>query len=409
MKKIILLTKQYPYADREQFLDAELKVFSKYGYRVEIVSLFVDHVLEGVCRKLPENTYQSLTIDTSKQARFSLLDLVNVFFSKVFYQEIKDLRKADNLSKYTFLRALKFWIKVNYIKRKIEKKYIDELKSEEKPIFYSYWLEEGASAVTLLKQKYGCKAVSRVHGYDLYLERHFLNYLPFQKWMISNLAKVYSVSQKGKNYLVERYGNEKIISVSRLGTEDYGVVSVSEDCFKILSCSNLIPLKRVEIIAEAMNMLDDDTIQWFHIGDGPSMRHVEEVLDKSSKTKCELLGRMSHDEIFEFYKEQNINLFVNVSSTEGVPVSIMEAMSFGIPIIATNVGGTSEIVMNNVNGFILTENLTAVNLVDAIKRYRNLSVDDKTTMQKKSRVMWEQICFSERNYREFYKELVGDK
>ena len=44
-----------------------------------------------------------------------------------------------------------------------------------------------------------------------------------------------------------------------------------------------------------------------------------------------------------------VDLFLTVSANEGIPVSIMEAQSFGIPVIATDVGGISEIV-NNVNG-----------------------------------------------------------
>ena len=44
----------------------------------------------------------------------------------------------------------------------------------------------------------------------------------------------------------------------------------------------------------------------------------------------------------DVYKRQAqpYHVFLNVSSSEGVPVSIIEAMSFGIPCIATNVGGT---------------------------------------------------------------------
>ena len=54
---------------------------------------------------------------------------------------------------------------------------------------------------------------------------------------------------------------------------------------------------------------------------------------------------MSIEEIFEFYKETPIDLFISLSEAEGVPVSMMEAISFGIPILSTDVGGCREIVM----------------------------------------------------------------
>lgn len=65
---------------------------------------------------------------------------------------------------------------------------------------------------------------------------------------------------------------------------------------------------------------------------------------------------LSHDQVMNYYKEHHFDVFINMSTNEGVPVSIMEAASFGIPIIATNVGGTSEIVQPSV-GMLLSSNL----------------------------------------------------
>ena len=61
-------------------------------------------------------------------------------------------------------------------------------------------------------------------------------------------------------------------------------------------------------------------------------------------------------------------MFINVSSTEGIPVSIMEAMSFGIPVIATAVGGTPEIV-NNENGYLLSKDPSAKELAEVIQNF----------------------------------------
>ena len=51
-------------------------------------------------------------------------------------------------------------------------------------------------------------------------------------------------------------------------------------------------------------------------------------------------------------------MFVNVSESEGIPVSIMEALAAGVPVLATDVGGTSELVGEN-NGILLPPNPTA--------------------------------------------------
>ena len=74
-----------------------------------------------------------------------------------------------------------------------------------------------------------------------------------------------------------------------------------------------------------------------------------------------------------------MDYFINLSDSEGIPVSIMEAMSVGIPIIARDVGGNREIVTNN-NGCLLEGdeiNLTIyeyiLNREVQIKRYKESS------------------------------------
>ena len=78
--------------------------------------------------------------------------------------------------------------------------------------------------------------------------------------------------------------------------------------------------------------------------------------NKNKKLKIKLAGKISNSQLLEIYKNIPFDIFINVSENEGVPVSIMEAMSFGMIIIATAVGGTSEIVHNGKNGYLLPQN-----------------------------------------------------
>jgi colanic acid/amylovoran biosynthesis glycosyltransferase len=64
------------------------------------------------------------------------------------------------------------------------------------------------------------------------------------------------------------------------------------------------------------------------------------------------MGNVENSKILDFYSENYVDLFINFSEFEGVPVSIMEAQSAGIPVLATKVGGTSEIVSSD-NGFLV--------------------------------------------------------
>ena len=56
----------------------------------------------------------------------------------------------------------------------------------------------------------------------------------------------------------------------------------------------------------------------------------------------------------------------------------MEAMSCGIPVIATNVGGSSEIV-NTDNGYLLSSNPLSIEVAESISTYYHLNLEEKTT------------------------------
>jgi len=87
-------------------------------------------------------------------------------------------------------------------------------------------------------------------------------------------------------------------------------------------------------------------------GDGPHMGKLKEMLD-SSNVKNIVLKGFVHD-VDQFLEE--LDVFVLPSKFESFPLSILEAMSVGLPIIATDSGGVSEMVKTNYNGFLIKYN-----------------------------------------------------
>jgi len=53
---------------------------------------------------------------------------------------------------------------------------------------------------------------------------------------------------------------------------------------------------------------------------------------------------MPREQVLDFYTRNEVSFFINLSSSEGMPFAMMEAMSFGVPVIATAVGGVPEAV-----------------------------------------------------------------
>ena len=116
------------------------------------------------------------------------------------------------------------------------------------------------------------------------------------------------------------------------------------------------------------------------------------------------MGRMTSDEVYDLYKTQGVMYFCNISTTEGLPVSIMEAFSFGIPAIATNVGGTNELVNDN-NGTLISSDLTADQLAEIL--VANINISEKRYAEKRinARNTWEKLCSAEKNYTEFLDRI----
>ncbi|MEM0449104.1 MAG: glycosyltransferase, partial [Methanomassiliicoccales archaeon] len=89
----------------------------------------------------------------------------------------------------------------------------------------------------------------------------------------------------------------------------------------------------------------------------------------------------------------------NTSLSEGIPVSIMEAHSFGIPAIAPNVGGISEIV-NNENGVLMNSNPSATEIAEAIIKI--IEDNNKNSIMRANAYKnWKKNFDSAINYKQF--------
>ena len=94
-----------------------------------------------------------------------------------------------------------------------------------------------------------------MHGSDLYFYANKANYLPFRHLIANNCNMIYAISEDGKKYAVKKWRvDPKKITVSSLGTLNEKKVKLDENKspFHIVSCSNIVPIKRVDLIVEAL-------------------------------------------------------------------------------------------------------------------------------------------------------------
>ena len=98
-------------------------------------------------------------------------------------------------------------------------------------------------------------------------------------------------------------------------------------------------------------MIDDFKIKFVIVGPYEDKEKFFKEVDRLKvRDKCEFVGEVIGKERFKYFA--SADLFVLPSYSEGLPVAIIEAMSFGLPIISTRVGAIPEVVKPE-NGILL--------------------------------------------------------
>jgi len=281
-------------------------------------------------------------------------------------------------------------------------------------IFYSYWFDHTATGLAMSKRELpAAKVVSRAHGYDVYEEYYYPYYWPCRRETLDVLDRLFFASEAGKQYFCERYPEYlPKFETSHLGIEDAGFATkLSMDgVFRIVSCAHIVPVKRLDLlldgIAAAARLRPEQKLEWIHFGDGAERKSLNQRMTRSfpSNAHGEFLGTVPNHEIMQYYKAHPVDVLVNVSSTEGgAPVSIQEAISCGIPVIATSVGGNPEVVTDK-NGILLDPNPTPEQIAIALLRIWDNPVM-AAKMRTESRRVWKTSYNAEANFRAFAERL----
>lgn len=401
--KLFLFSNSFPQGNSETFLENEIPYLSNNFEKVIIIPL----QKKAGLRKLPtniENWDTILNIDLKDKSALIKFGLFN--FSPVFlYLKEFFLKKVflDFKNTWSFFTSLLLFRAI-FSKKKIWQKFYETINNDD--LVYFYWGDKSILILPYLKKNICNKTYVRFHRTDLY-EYARNGYIPFRKIVFPYIDWFLPISEDGKNYLLNNYPeltSPQKIKVCRLGVLDHGLNSDEKIYFHLLSCSSVVPIKRISLIIDALKQTDIK-IRWTHIGNGPLYNTIlEKAKMLNSNIDVNMLGTLTNTEVINYYRQHHIDLFINVSESEGVPVSIMEALSFGIPVFATNVGGTSEIVDNRV-GELLSPDITDRELTMKIVQFTESSTYENFRINARKR--WEDICSAEKNYGEFIRFLRG--
>ena len=391
MGKLYILTNHFPYSTQENFLEDELVVLKKYFEEINIIPLRSDRIKRAVkdC-----NVLEAVDLPSNRL----LYNIKGLFAVKTIKYVLCELLSGKAFrSRKRFRNWISATLEFNNFAncRKIQKIFRN---IDENDIVYSYWGTSQIKTCLFLNSK--VRFISRFHGaWDLW-EDTYDDYFPYREQIVKRLTKAYFISPKGQKYFAAKYSDCQTECMP-LGSLDYGnsPAKKNDGVFRVVSCSTIYPLKRVPLLFEALNSLTTLKIEWTHIGGGTDFDALKNLVLQKKKEHLEVIltGMKTHDEVIEYYKNNHYDVFVNLSTSEGVPVSIMEAISFDIPIIATNVGCTSDVVPSSA-GILISSNPDVKEIHEAILKLNN--------MQFEPRNFWIRNYNAVTNYSNFAKSLT---
>lgn len=402
---LVLLTSAYPFGNAsETFLETEIEVLAE---RFRRVYLLPSHRVPRV-RPLPPGVELVEMGWLGNQSRWQRLRaLASPAAASVF---VSALWSGANRSSY--LRAPRFYLNNlagNALKYRMLSRFVRE-RSLADAVFYDYWFENSTLALALLRRSGAIRtAVARTHRFDLYDECWGTGTVPFREVKARTLDAIFAVSESGEDYLRRRIPEqEEKVSVQRLGVRDPGHACPgrTDPTPLVVTCARLESQKRVHLVPEALAALGRP-VRWVHFGDGPERKRVEEAAsrllgDGGSEVKWELRGQVDNSDVLDFYEAHHVDVLLSLSSSEGLPVSMMEAQSYGIPIVARGVGGVSEIV-NERTGVLLPPEATPPEVAVALGK----ALESGAFAAEAVRAFFQQRFDAKTNYNRFVDTLLA--
>ena len=417
MKVLFFATNSFPFGKGEPLVSNQIDYLAKEFDKIIIVS---SDTKNDISYTLPKNVI-AYRLSFELSIFDKLFGILNIFSKNVIKE--KAFVEQNLTKKFTFSK-LKVLLNYYTVSLKYKSFYKKIIKSQnlgkEQLYFHSYWCTEAVVGFCMLKDHFPeAKMDSRFHAYDLYLERHNPGYLPLRGYLFKKLDKLFFISDQGKSYFQDTYLNgetDNKLIVNRLGVtidQHYFTENNKEkkSTYKIVSCSSIIELKRIHLIIEALSLIDIIDIEWIHFGNGPLQLEMEDLAkDKLGNNKnihYKFYGFIDNTDLKEYYYNHHIDLFVNVSKYEGVPISIMEALAFKIPCIATNVGGVHEII-DETFGHLLPVDFLPEKLASTIVDFSLKSTEESNQFRNKAFLMWFNNYNGLTNYELLIKEILSE-
>lgn len=410
--KMLMVTSLYPYGKGETFITAELEHVARHVSHIEIVPGFYSR--DSAPRPAGHPVRLGYADGRWGALRVPLM-LAALLMGLFKYRWLDDFKLI--LKRRGKVANVKELVRALYRAHMFER-FLQQQASEGEAgydLIYFYWLvPEILGAARFSKRSGGSiRVICRAHRGDLYEELKPAGYGGLRREIVAAVDEIYCISEHGKQYLDQHYAHLAAkFHLARLGVNDPGFFNrqPGEGPLSIVSCSFVIASKRLHLLVDAIaQLLEADPaleVRWTHVGNGPSLEAVQAHAASRLGPRAQALfkGYLTQAELMDLYREDAFDLIVNVSDSEGIPVSLMEAASVGIPIVATDVGGSAEIIGAG-NGVLVPADADAATVAAAIARFKDRGA--AAAWRRAARRYWDERFNATANYDRFGRILAG--
>lgn len=253
------------------------------------------------------------------------------------------------------------------------------MKSSEISHIHAHFATHPALAAWIIHRLAGITYSITIHAHDLYVNKTML------ERKVLDAAFVVVISEFNKNFLIQHVDSiaKGKIHVIHCGV-DFRSLPISkpenleDDRFHIISIGSLQPYKGMQYLIRACQLLRDRGlfIECKIIGGGKERKKLETLLvSHGLQQVVTMLGSKTQEDVFRNLSKSQCYVQPSVvepsGKMEGIPVSIMEALACGLPVIASEISGIPELVRPGKTGYLVPP-ADPMALADAIENvYKN--------------------------------------
>jgi colanic acid/amylovoran biosynthesis glycosyltransferase len=364
MNRVVYVTSSFPYGNGESFVSTEVKSLIKENIDIIVVPVYPRGKLIQDSKKNTNPSIQyplfSLKIffTAAKVFCFRFLAVVSIT-RQIIYSGKSVVTTIKNL----LILPKSLWLADFVVTNKVGH-------------IHAHWLTTPSTLAMIASEISGVPWSFTAHRGDI-IEQNLID----MKLARSSFSRFISersfelVKQLSNCTLT---GREIILHMGVTLEQNVPAVKTSyvNQQFNVLCAANLLPVKGHKYLIDAIKILFESdeflSIKLIIAGSGHLEKDIiSQINNLGLEDKIELVGHLSHDGLLNMYRKSLVDIFVLPSIDlgnglhEGIPVSLIEAMSFNVPVVSTMTGGIPELLMDQAG--ILVKDKDSLALANAIK------------------------------------------